>query len=202
MDFIGAAILVIISAFLGPSAVEYLKFKILKRDSDDPLKRDLISSSIISEELEDIRDKIAADRVWISMFHNGGHFIHGSKTMQKISILHETTKLGVVSGVLLFSDLPVTLFSKSIRYLMDEPLIKIVNVDFNDKNFSGLSAIHQALGVKSSYVVALFDICDESLVGVLGVDYNVITKLDQDNTDFLLLRSQRISGYISNFIKT
>jgi hypothetical protein len=201
MEFIGAMILVIMSGFIGPTAVEYIKIKLSKKDND-PVKRDLVYSTVISEELEEIREKLDADRIWIGMFHNGGHFLHGAKSMQKISVMHENTKAGVLSNVLLFNNIPVSLLSRSIIYIINEPLIKIVDVSEADNAFSGLTAVYDALGVKSGYVIGLFDIVNDSLLGLVGVDFNTLSEIDTEDSEFLILRAQRLAGYISNFIKS
>lgn len=202
MDFIGAVILVLISGFLGPSAVEFIKIKLSKKETNDPVQRDLIYSAVISEEIEDIREKLNGDRIWIGMFHNGGHFLHGNKSMQKISVLHENTKSNVISNVSLFNNIPVSLFSKSIVHLISEPLIKIPDVSQSENKFSGLTSIYDSLNVKSAYVVGLFDIVDDTLVGIVGVDYDELHDMTIEECDLLILRSQRLAGYISNFIKS
>ena len=51
-----------------------LKHKLDKRKKPDMVKEALALSEIITNKIEEIREGTKADRVWITQFHNGGHF--------------------------------------------------------------------------------------------------------------------------------
>ena len=45
-----------------------------KEKSRDKVKECLKDSTLISDELEDMRDEFRGDRVWITQFQNGGNY--------------------------------------------------------------------------------------------------------------------------------
>ena len=84
-------IMELIAAFLtgvvGP--ILYLVVsKHLQKQKDkgrDIVKENITSVSLISDEIEEIRNEFKADRVWIAQFHNGGNFYPTGKSIQKFS---------------------------------------------------------------------------------------------------------------------
>ena len=60
-----------------------------KNKSRDIVKENITSVSLISNELDEIREEFVGDRVWISQFHNGGNFYPTGKSIQKFSIFYE-----------------------------------------------------------------------------------------------------------------
>ena len=60
-----------------------------KEKSRDKVKECLKDSTLISDELEEMRDEFRGDRVWITQFHNGGNFYPTGKSIQKFSIFYE-----------------------------------------------------------------------------------------------------------------
>jgi len=65
--------------------------KHLQKEKDkkrDIVKENISSVSLISDELEEIREEFKGDRVWIAQFHNGGNFYPTGKSIQKFSIFY------------------------------------------------------------------------------------------------------------------
>ena len=68
MELIGAFLTGVVGPILYLIVQKYLlKEKYKKRDI---VKENISSVSLISNELEDIREEFKADRVWITQFHN------------------------------------------------------------------------------------------------------------------------------------
>ena len=200
-EMASAVIIAVITTLIGPVIVEYVKSK-LASTPVDPIKKELEYSCIINEELESIRDEMDADRCWITMFHNGGHYLHGNKSVQKFSVMFETSAPGVAGVGMIFNNIPVSLFSKSVDEMMRSKHIYIS--DYSDSTVAtfGLKEAATASGTRSSYSVGLFDIITDQCIGTIGIDYLDKTKLTAAQLIILNEKSQRVSGFLSNFIRS
>ena len=201
LEMLGAVIVAAITTLIGPVILEYVKAKLSKESKVDPIKRELEYSCVIAEELEEIRTMLKADRCWVSMFHNGGHYLHSNKSMQKFSIMFESSAPGVAGVGMLFNNIPVSLFSKSIEEIIKNKHIYIS--DYSDPTVStfGLKAAAEASGTSSSYSVGLLDIMTDQCIGTLGIDYLKKNRLSAADLIILNERAQRVAGFLSNFIK-
>jgi hypothetical protein len=122
--------------------------------------------------------------------------------MQKFSIMFESSAPGVAGVGMIFNNIPVSLFSKSVEEIVTNKHIYIM--DYSDPTVAtfGLKAAAEASGTSSSYSVALLDIITEQCIGTLGVDYLKKTRLHAADLIVLNERSQRVAGFLSNFIKS
>ena len=202
IEMLSAVLVAVISTLLGPSIVEYVKVRISSKAPADPIKNELEYSCIINDELEAIRETLEADRCWISMFHNGGHYLHGNKSMQKFSIMFETTAPGVAGVGMIFKNIPVSLFSKSVEEIIRNKHIYIKDYQ-NPKNATfGLKDAATASGTRSSYAIGLFDLITGQCIGTMGVDYLDSLELQSDQVSYLNEKAHMISGFLSSFIRT
>lgn len=202
MEIFATVLIALITAVIGPVVVEWVRIKLKKDTLPDPLREEMEYSKIIDEEIEDIREYLNGDRIWISMFHNGGHFLHSNKSIQKFSIMYEANKSGVSKIAPIFTNIPVSLFLKSTEELMTNGIVFIPNFDDETIATFGLKEAAKATGSKSTYAVGLFDIKTEILIGTLGVDYLTPKRLNMEQKSFLIERCNRLSGYASNFLKS
>lgn len=200
-EIIGAIIIAVITALIGPAILEYVKVK-LSPQPTDPIKKELEHSCIINDELESIREEMNSDRCWISMFHNGGHYLHGNKSMQKFSIMFESSSPGVSGVGMIFNNIPVSLFSKSVDEIIKSGHIYIK--DYSDPAIAtfGLKEAATASGTESSYSIGLFDIKNDQCIGTMGIDYLDATELTTDQLMILNSKAQRVSGFLSTFIRS
>ena len=200
--FASIATAFIVSA-IGPTVVEWAKTKFAKTEPlVDPVKAELVKSCIIDREIEIIMDTIHADRVWISQFHNGGKFLHSSKSIQKFSIFHEVNASGVSPIAHTFRNIPASLYSRAFDELLKNGSIFIA--DFQDETIAtfGLKGGAEAVGTRASYVFALFNLGTNEFMGTLGVDWVKKPKqLKADQLAYLSAEANRLSGYISNFLQ-
>jgi hypothetical protein len=201
LEMIGAIIIAVITALVGPAVLEYLKLK-MSAKSQDPVKKELEYSCIINEELEDIREKLQADRCWVTLYHNGGHFLHNKRSMQKFSVMFEASAPGVSGVGMIFSNIPVSLFSKATEEIVRNKHIYIKDYDDPTIPTFGLKSGAEASGTKSSYSVGLFDIISDETIGTIGIDYLKKTKLEVAQLIFLNEKSQRVAGFLANFIRS
>jgi hypothetical protein len=200
--FASIATAFIVSA-IGPTVVEWAKLKLAKPEPiGDPVKAELVKSCIIDREIETIMDTLGADRVWISQFHNGGKFLHSTKSIQKFSIFHEVNVSGVSPVAHTFRNIPASLYSRAFDELLKNGSIFIA--DFQDETIAtfGLKGGAEAVGTRASYVFGLFNLGTNEFMGTLGVDWVKKPKqLKQDQIAYLSAEANRLSGYISNFLQ-
>jgi hypothetical protein len=202
IELIGMVLVAVITALIGPAVLEYIKAKLSKPTSKDIVKDDIERNLVIFDEISEIRDMLDADRIWISQFHNGGHFLHTNKSIQKFSITYEDVKPGVSSIIHLFTDIPLSLYSRSMNYIMENKHLWIA--DFKDDTIAtyGLKSAAEATGTNASYVIGLFDIVTDKCIGTMGIDYRTKKKLTQTQKDFLIERGSRLAGYLSVYLKS
>jgi hypothetical protein len=170
--------------------------------SKDIVRDDIERNLVILDEISEIRDMLDADRIWICQFHNGGHFLHTNKSIQKFSITYEDTKPGIASVINLFTDIPLSLYSRSMNHIMENKYLWIS--DFKDETTPthGLKSAAEATGTNASYVIGLFDIVTDKCIGTMGIDYREKKKLTQTQKDFLIERGSRLAGYLSIYLKS
>jgi hypothetical protein len=200
IGMLGAVIVAIISTIIGPTIMEYVKQKFRKKKGDT-IKKDLEKNLIIDQELRHISEELDADRVWITQFHNGGHFLLSNKSIQKFSITYEITKVGVAPASQVFKDIPISLYSRAMNEILENGHIYVSNFEDTTIDSYCLKSAAFATGTKSSYIVALYDIATDRCIGTVGVDYVKKRELHHEQIDVLNERSNRIAGYLSVYLK-
>jgi len=167
----GEVIIAFMTGILGPILLVIVKYFLEKKKvKPDMIKDTLKVSELVVDKLEEIREKYKADRVWITQFHNGGHFYPTGKSIAKFSMIYETVDYSVSSIQQNFQNIPVNLFSKSINQLLEYDLIVIP--DFKDVKTAtyGLKYIAETTECKSEYLFAIKTI-DDKFIGTIGLDY-------------------------------
>jgi len=194
-------IVAFISGVLGPVILLYVKKLIDKKEKPDMVKETLQVSELITTKIEHIREEFKADRVWITQFHNGGHFYPTGKSMAKFSIIYESVSLNTNSIQLNFQNIPVNLFSKSINYILENDVIEIP--DFKDETIAtyGLKYIAEDTNCKSGYLFAIKTI-DNKFIGTLGLDYTKRkTKLDMESITLIQVHATAIGGVLMGHLE-
>ena len=195
MELIGAFLTGVVGPVLYLVIQKYLQKE--KNKSRDIVKENITSVSLISNELDEIREEFGGDRVWISQFHNGGNFYPTGKSIQKFSIFHEVAKIGISSIAHTFNNIPCSLYPRAFEHMMGGNGI-FIN-DYTDKKVAtyGLNEAAKSVGTKSTYIVPLFTL-DEKYLGALGVDFvSKKKRLTKDEWEHLQIKAGRIAGYLS-----
>lgn len=191
-----------ITGFAGPVLVQIIRQYIeKKKEKPDMLTDALETSEKVMDKLDHIKSEYEADRVWITQFHNGGHFYPTGKSIAKFSLIYETVNIGVGSVQNNFQNIPVNLFSKSINYLLEHDIIEIP--DYKDETISthGLKYIAEDTGCKSGYIFAIKSF-DGKFIGSLGMDYTKKkTKLTPEDVHHLFNYATSIGGVLSNHLE-
>jgi len=198
MELLGAFLTGVVGPILYLIVQKYLnKEKLKKRDI---VKENISSVSLINNELEDIREEFAGDRVWIAQFHNGGNFYPTGKSIQKFSVFHEVTNLGISAIAPTFNNIPCSLYPKTFEKLMEGKGL-FIN-DYKDPKVAtyGLKGAAESVGTKSTYIIPLFTL-DEKYIGNIGIDFvSKKKRLTKDEWEHLQIKAGRIAGFISNYV--
>jgi hypothetical protein len=151
---------------------------------------------LVMARLDHIREEFKADRVWVTQFHNGGHFYPTGKSIAKFSVIYETVSLNTASIQGNLQNIPVNLFTRSMNQLLEADVIEIS--DYRDDKIAtyGLKYVAEESGCKSGYLFAIKTI-DDKFIGVLGLDYTKRkTKLDIESINHLAVHASSLGGAI------
>jgi len=191
-----------VTGVLGPVSVILIKnFLDNRKKKPDMVVDALRVSELVTHKIEEIKEDIRADRVWVTQFHNGGHFYPTGKSITKFSIMYESVSTGVLSVQSNYQNIPVHLFSKSLNQLVNADLIEIP--DFSDVTVAtyGLRYAAEESGCKSAYIFAIKTI-DNKFIGVLGIDYTKDkTQLDDEVINNIMVHASSLGGVLTNHLE-
>jgi hypothetical protein len=187
---------------LGPISVIFLKNFLDKRKKKPDMVVDALRvSELVTHKIDEIKEGLNADRVWITQFHNGGHFYPTGKSITKFSIMYETVNTGVSSVQTNYQNIPVHLFSKSLNQLVTGDSIEISDYDDEKIATYGLKYAAEESGCKSGYLFAIKTI-DGKFIGVLGIDYTKNkTQLDDDVITNIMIHASSLGGVLINHLE-
>jgi hypothetical protein len=191
-----------ITGVFGPLSVIFVKNYLDKnKKKPDMVEEALRISELVTHKIDEIREALKADRVWVTQFHNGGHFYPTGKSITKFSVIYESVNTGVNSIQNSFQNIPVHLFSKSMNQLVIADTIEIP--DYKDETIAtyGLKYIAEENNCKSAYLFAIKTI-DDRFIGVLGIDFTKKTKkLDDDVINHIMVQSSSLGGVLMNHLQ-
>lgn len=194
-------VIAFITGVVSPVIVLLLKSRLDKKNKPDMVEEALRVSELVTNKIEEIREGSKADRVWITQFHNGGHFYPTGKSITKFSVMYESVNTGVSSIQNNYQNIPVHLFSRSMNQLVSAETIEVP--DYKDDTIStyGLKYAAQETGCKSGYLFAIKTI-DDKFIGVLGLDYTKRkTKLDDDVINNVMIHASSLGGVLMNHLQ-
>jgi len=196
MEVLGSVLVALITALLGPIVILWVKKKLTK--TKDEIAVEIFSTEKITTEIEEVLNKLEGDRVWIAQFHNGGHFLHSNKSMQKFSVVYEVDAAGVLPVSTIFTNIPISLYSRCFSEILNTKFIGIS--DYEDETIAtyGLKPGAEATGAKATYIVGLFDFGTGKLMGSIGIDFLDPKKLTDTQIEYFKIRSERVAGYLSS----
>jgi hypothetical protein len=196
MEIFGSVLVALITALFGPIAILWVKKKLTK--SKDEIEIEIFSTEKITTEIEEVLTRLDGDRVWITQFHNGGHFLHSNKSIQKFSVVYEVDAAGVLPVSTVFTNIPISLYSKCFSEILSTRFIGIP--DYEDETVAtyGLKPGAEATGAKATYIVGLFDFGTGKLMGSIGIDFLKPKKLTDSQIEYFKIRSERVAGYLSS----
>lgn len=201
MSEIAPIAIAFITGVIGPVLVIFIKDRLeKKKPKPDMVAEALKVGELITHKIEHIKEEFKADRVWITQFHNGGHFYPTGKSMAKFSVIYETVSLNAQSIQSNFQNIPVNLFSKSINQLLENDVIEIP--DFTDDTIStyGLKYLAETTGSKSEYLFAIKTL-DDRFIGSLGIEFTrEKVALDMESINHIMNHASSIGGVLMNHL--
>ena len=184
-----------ITGILGPVLIIIIKNRLDKK-KPDMVTDALRIGELVMSRIDNIREEFKADRVWVTQFHNGGHFYPTGKSIAKFSVIYETVSANTTSIQTSFQNIPVNLFTRSMNQLLESDVIEIG--DYKDDTIAtyGLKYVAEESGCKSGYLFAIKTI-DDKFVGVMGIDYTKRkTKLDIESINHIAVHASSIGGVL------
>lgn len=191
----------LITSFIGPIVVLAFKYYLDKKSKQfDNIRDALQISQDIQHKIESIREDVNADRVWLVQFHNGGHFYPTGKSITKFSLVYETVNINIRSIQQNFQNIPVSLFSKTLNYLLENDAIQVPDCK-NEPQGGSLRHIEQDDVCKSSYYFAIKSL-EDRFIGVLGVNYTKVKReLTEEEINALKHYAAQIGGVLNENLK-
>jgi hypothetical protein len=196
IEIFGSVAVALITALLGPAAILWIQRKI--KPPKDELQIEILSIEKITTEIEGILNNLNCDRVWVTQIHNGGHFLHSNKSMQKFSVVYEVDAPGILPVSNIYTNIPISIYSRFFIEIMNTGYVGIYDYDDPTIATHGLKTGAEATGAKSSYIVGLFDFGSGKLMGSIGIDYMKPTKINEEHLEFFKKKSERLAGYLSS----
>lgn len=193
MEYLLPVLIAIITTMVGPIVLEWFKQRLSKKKSD-PLNEAIKHNESVNHQLEIILDEIEGDRIWIAMFHNGGHFYPTGKSIQKFSIFHERTTLETDSIMDTFQNIPVSLFPKCLSKIYNESELHIDKDNIYDFNF--FSKNH---GINS---MDMFSIEDPNghFIGMMAIEFKESHVFDKEELIFIRQKLGILGGILSQYL--
>ena len=189
-------VVALITAVFGPIAVEWAKNYFAKSKSENPVDEAIKINNLVDEQLEIIMDELNCDRVWVTQFHNGGHFYPTGKSIQKFSMFYEKVGPGCQAAQQNFQNVPVSLFPKAMSELYKNGEIAVP--DTTGETY-GLGAVAEPYGAQSYYLIALDDLHDR-FIGVLCVDFKQKYKLSKEDWIFIRQKAGVIGTLLDEYL--
>ena len=195
-------IIAVLTSIIGPAVVLYIKYLIEQRATKGDMVHDAAKlGEHVGGRLDSLRELFTADRVWISQFHNGGHFYPTGKSIAKFSVFYETVSKDVPSVQSAFHNVPVALFAKSINQLLENDVIAIDDFKHDTVATYGLKYVAEENKTKSQYLFAVKTF-EGKFIGILGIDYTKRKRIlgEQELTD-LKVAAALMGGILINHLK-
>ena len=192
-------VVALITAVFGPIAVAWAKNKFTTKSKNYPLEEAINTNALVDSQLESMMVEMEADRIWVSQFHNGGHFYPTGKSIQKFSIFYEKTTPGTLPSQHTFQNIPCSLFAKSLAELNKEGEISVPN--FKDYETFDLQGVAEQHGTESFYLIALEDLHGK-FTGTMAVSYNEEYKFDKEDWIYIRQKAGVIGTLLDNYLNT
>lgn len=192
----------LITAVFGPIAVEWAKKKFEKKPlkNTDALQEAIEYNDLVNQQLEYLIGHLECSRVWISQFHNGGHFYPTGKSIQKFSVFYEKISPKAFYSKSIqstFTNIPVSLFPRPLAKLKESGELSIV--DFSKDENYGLNIFAEEYQVKSLYMITLTDLSD-NFIGVLHVSYGIEHNLTHEEWVYLRQKVGVIGSLLTEYL--
>ena len=162
----------LITAVIGPSILELVKNKLNRKpaESKDPMYDEMIIDVQVDEQLRTLLANLECDRIWVTQFHNGGHFYSSGLSIKKFSVFYEVVSTGTSIIQHQFQNVPTSFFSRSLKEIADNNTLEITDMaDLNNTAY-GLRDSARETGCQSIFMACL-KTPSGKLHGAMGVEF-------------------------------
>ncbi len=150
-----------ISLVKAKSAIEESIPKKLKKQSTINLE--------IMKHMEDLKEKLGADRVQVYDFHNGGHYANGRSAL-KLSCTYEVVRAGVKPFQHELQCIPINCIPTFVNTLLKDNDIEVKDIEDIKTNMPSAYDIKIHQGLKSFYDIVINNKYNEP-IGFIAVQY-------------------------------
>lgn len=189
-------VVALITAVFGPIAVAWAKKKFETKPTKNPIDEAIHLNKLVDEQIGYILEEMEASRIWISQFHNGGHFYPTGKSIQKFSIFYEKFVPGMNPIQHTFQNIPVSLFPKAMSKLYEDGELAVY--DFKEEDYD-LASVSKPFGTQSFYMLALSDLHDR-FIGALAISYNEEYKFTKEDWIFIRQKAGVIGTLLDEYL--
>jgi hypothetical protein len=188
----------LITAVFGPIVVNWFKLKMEKKSPTTPMYDALETSTLIDNQLENIKNELECDRIWIAQFHNGGHFYPTGRSIQKFSIFYEKTSPNTLSIQNTFQNIPVSLFAKALSKIYNNSELVVPDSTL-DEEIYGVEPFTTQFGTKSICMISLHSL-DNHLIGILGISFKDPHSMEKDEWIYIRQKAGVIGTLLSEYL--
>lgn len=160
----------LITAVIGPSILEVVKRKLSKKTSSDPMYEEMIIDVKVEEQIQALLKQLGCDRVWVTQFHNGGHYYSSGVSIKKFSVFYEVVSTGTSLIQHQFQNVPTSFFSRSLTEVSEKNSLEVFDMNDTTSNTYGLSYSSEETGCQSLFMSCL-KTPSGKLHGAIGVEF-------------------------------
>ena len=194
-----AIIIALITSLIGPSTLEWIKFRFRKNPKNNSVKEAININELIDHQLGMIMDETEYDRIWLLQFHNGGNFYPTGKSIQKFSIFYERITPNVSPIQHIFQNIPVSLFPKTFSTLYNHGKININNINTYKNEDCDLLLSCTDDNTKVFNMVPLYSL-ENNFIGAIAMSCNKEIKLTEENWNFINNKVSVIGALLSEYL--
>lgn len=190
----------LITAVVGPIAVNWVKLKMEKKDTNTPMRDALETSTLIDNQLDQMMKELECDRIWIAQFHNGGYFYPTGRSIQKFSIFYEKCTPETLNIQQTFQNIPVSLFPRVLSKIYKDNELSMDDVSIEEDTY-GLEYLTTQFGTKSVCLVGLHSL-DGNLIGALCISSKTPHHITKDEWIYIRQKVGVIGTLLSEYLYT
>lgn len=166
-----------------------------KNKDAEVLEKDVDFYFAVKQKLTDLLDDFHCDRITIFEFHNGGHFYHRNRSMQKFSASFEAVNWGISEISENFKNVMVTSWIFLFKELFT--LGEFYKNNLEELNDWGLSeTLSKVMGIKTLFALPLKN-TEDQIIGFILYQY---TKEETELSDETKQKMKTSGSYLSGYI--
>lgn len=190
----------LITAVIGPSILEVVKNKLSRKPAQnaDPMYDEMVIDVQVDEQLRALLANLECDRIWVTQFHNGGHYYSSGVSIKKFSVFYEVVSTGTSLVQQQFQNVPTSFFSRALKEVADNNSLEVTDMADTKTTAYGLRDSALETGCQSLFMACL-KTPSGKLHGVMGVEF-VKEKHKFTNVERQAIKNAAL--YISGILST